>query len=74
MQNHPIIESIQDFGNSTGITVREESQSQDLLRLLLDNKVTIRRFNANDISLHDVFVKLAGDQDSEGMKMEVPNV
>ena len=74
LHKNPIIESIQDFGNSTGITVKEESQSQKLLRLLLDNKVTVRRFNANDISLHDVFVKLAGDQDSEGMKMEVSNV
>lgn len=74
LQKHPIIESIQDFGNSTGITVKEESQTQDLLKLLLENNVTVRRFNANDISLHEVFVKLAGDQDSANLKTEVANV
>lgn len=65
LKNNPIIESIQDFGNSTGITVKEESQSQELLKLLLENKVTIRRFNANDISLHEIFVRLAGDHNAE---------
>lgn len=72
LQKHPIIESIQDFGNSTGITVMEESQTQELLQLLLENNVTIRKFSANDISLHEVFVKLAGDQDS--VNAEVLNV
>ncbi|HKI77330.1 MAG TPA: ATP-binding cassette domain-containing protein [Ignavibacteriaceae bacterium] len=69
LNGHPIIESIQDFGNTTGITVKEESQTQELLQLLLERDVKVRRFNANDISLHDVFVKLAGDKD-----MEVANV
>lgn len=72
LQKHPIIESIQDFGNSTGITVMEESQTQELLQLLLENNITIRKFSANDISLHEVFVKLAGDQDS--VNAEVLNV
>jgi ABC-2 type transport system ATP-binding protein len=65
LKNSPIIESIQDFGNSTGITVKEESQTQDLLKLLLEKDVKIRKFNANDISLHEVFVKLAGDDNTE---------
>jgi ABC-2 type transport system ATP-binding protein len=65
LQNNSIIESIQDFGNTTGITVKEESQTQDLLKLLLENNVTIRRFNANDISLHEIFVRLAGDHNAE---------
>ena len=65
LQNNPIVESIQDFGNTTGITVKEESQTQDLLKLLLENNVRIRRFNANDISLHEIFVRLAGDHNSE---------
>ena len=65
LENHQIIEKIQDFGNTTGITVREESQTQDLLRLLIENDVKIRKFNANDISLHEVFVRLAGDHNAE---------
>ena len=65
LENHQIVEKIQDFGNTTGITVREESQTQDLLKLLIEKGVTIRKFNANDISLHEVFVRLAGDQNAE---------
>ncbi len=65
LENHQIVEKIQDFGNTTGITVREESQTQDLLRLLIENDVKIRKFNANDISLHEVFVRLAGDHNAE---------
>ena len=65
LENHQIIEKIQDFGNTTGITVREESQTQDLLKLLLENDVKIRKFNANDISLHEIFVRLAGDHNAE---------
>ena len=65
LENHQIVEKIQDFGNTTGITVREESQTQDLLKLLIEKGVTIRKFNANDISLHEVFVRLAGDHNAE---------
>lgn len=65
LENHQIIEKIQDFGNTTGITVREESQTQDLLKLLIEKGVTIRKFNANDISLHEIFVRLAGDHNAE---------
>lgn len=65
LQNHPIIEKIQDFGNTTGITVKEESQTQELLKLLLERDVKIRKFNANDISLHEIFVRLAGDHNAE---------
>ena len=65
LQNHPIVEKIQDFGNTTGITVKEESQTQELLKLLLEKDVKIRKFNANDISLHEIFVRLAGDHNAE---------
>lgn len=74
LQKHPIIESIQDFGNTTGISVKEKSQTQDLLKLLLENNVIIRKFNANDISLHDIFVKLAGDSEKTNGKAGVKNV
>jgi ABC-2 type transport system ATP-binding protein len=60
LKNHPMIEKIEDFGNSTGIRVKEASFIQELLRMLLDNNVTVSKFNANEISLHEIFIELAG--------------
>jgi ABC-2 type transport system ATP-binding protein len=63
LRNHSMVEKISDFGNSTGIRIKDTGNSQELLRLLLDNNVTIKRFDANDISLHEIFVELAGSEE-----------
>lgn len=65
LQKHPIIEKIQDFGNATGITIKEAEQSQELLKLLLDNNVIVKKFHANEISLQEVFIRLVGDNNKE---------
>lgn len=63
LKEHPIVEKIEDFGNTTGIRVREPNQTQQLLKLLVDKNVTIKKFDANDISLHEIFIELAGNED-----------
>lgn len=70
LKGNPMIESIDDFGNSTGIRLKDASQIQGLLKLLVDNKVDIKKFDANDISLHEIFVLLAGQKAGK----EVQNV
>jgi len=62
LKNHPIIERIENFGNSTGIKVKSPEQIQELLKLLIQNNVTVKKFNANEISLHEIFVSLAGKE------------
>ncbi len=74
LKNHPIVEKVQDFGNTTEITVREEFQTQALLKLLIENNVMVRRFNANDISLQEIFIKLVGDNNNAVQREEVRNV
>ncbi len=69
LHNHPIVEKITDFGNSTGIRVKSPGQTQELLKLLVERGITIKQFNANDISLHEIFVELAGNEKGK----EVPN-
>jgi ABC-2 type transport system ATP-binding protein len=69
LHNNPIVEKITDFGNTTGIRVREENQAQELLKLLIEHNVKIKRFDAQDISLHEIFLELAGSE-----KKEVENV
>ncbi len=67
LENHPIAEKISDFGNSTGIRLRDGNQTQEFLRLLLDNNVKVKKFDAEDISLHEIFIELAGKPSEEGL-------
>jgi ABC-2 type transport system ATP-binding protein len=72
LNNHNIVEKISDYGNTTGITVKDSSQIQSLLKLLVDNNITVQKFSANDISLQEIFVELAGKE--EDILEEVSNV
>ena len=67
LKNSHIIESIDDFGNSTGIKVKRNEQIQELLKLLIENNIIINSFRANEISLHEIFVQLA---DASGKEVE----
>jgi ABC-2 type transport system ATP-binding protein len=60
LESTSIIEKISDFGNSIGIRVKKPEDIQSLLKLLVAHNVTITKFNANEISLHEIFVELAG--------------
>ncbi len=70
LKSHPIIEKIEDFGNTTGIRVKEPNQTQELLRILVENKITVNKFDANEISLHEIFVEKAGQEVAEQKKVE----
>lgn len=61
LQGHPLIESIQDHGKHTGIRVRRAEDTQALLQLLVQHGIVIKRFDADDISLHEIFLQVAGD-------------
>ncbi|MBI9071243.1 MAG: ATP-binding cassette domain-containing protein [Melioribacteraceae bacterium] len=65
-----IVASMNDFGNYTGIKVKEPSQTQELLKSLIEKNIVVKRFSANEISLHEIFVELAGDGE---LKKEVQN-
>jgi ABC-2 type transport system ATP-binding protein len=62
LNGHPIIEKISDFGNTTGIRVKSPNDIQVLLKLLVDNNVRVTKFSANEISLHEIFIELAGGE------------
>ncbi|MDF1611918.1 MAG: ATP-binding cassette domain-containing protein [Stygiobacter sp.] len=73
LNHHPIIDKVENFGNTTGIRLKEANQTQELLKLLLDNNVIVKKFDANDISLQEIFIELAG-KDEDNFKKEVANV
>lgn len=60
LNSNPMIESIEDFGNTTGIKLKNENSDQELLKLLMANNISIKKFNVDEISLHEIFVLLAG--------------
>jgi len=68
----PIVEKISDYGNTTGIKVKDPSYIQELLKLLVQNNIEIKNFSANEISLQEIFVELAGKE--EGEILEVSHV
>jgi len=68
-----MIEKLSDFGNATGIRVRDQKNTQELLKLLIDKGVNIKKFDANDISLQDIFIELAGKEENAFLEKGVSN-
>lgn len=68
LKDNPMIESIDDFGNTTGIRLKDTSNIQPLLKLLVEKNVNIKKFDANDISLHEIFMLLAGNNEVKEVK------
>jgi ABC-2 type transport system ATP-binding protein len=59
------VKNVQDFGNSAGIEVGSREDCQKLLQDLVANGIRIHKFDANDISLHDIFLSQTGAADAE---------
>jgi ABC-2 type transport system ATP-binding protein len=72
LNNQPFIDKVENFGNTTGIRVKSPEQIQELLKMLVQHNITIKKFDANDISLHEIFVETAGS-DAELVNEEVLN-
>lgn len=72
LNSNPMIDKISDYGNTTGIKVKDPAHIQQLLKLLVDNKIEIKNFSANEISLQEIFIELAGKE--EGEILEVSHV
>ena len=70
LHKHPIVESFSDYGKSVGIKLKEEKDIQTLLKLLVENNIAVKKFDANDISLEEIFIDLVGNEETE----EVSNV
>ncbi|KAF0141656.1 MAG: ABC transporter ATPase subunit [Stygiobacter sp.] len=63
LQGHPIVEKIADYGNTTGVRLKEANQTQQLLKLLMERNVIVKKFDANDISLQEIFIEYAGQEE-----------
>ncbi len=68
LRNNPMIETIADYGNSVGIRVKEARNIQELLKLLIENNIEVKKFDANDISLEEIFINTVGSETAEEVK------
>lgn len=73
LNGNSIIEKVENFGNTTGIRLKNADQTQQLLKMLVDKNITVKKFDANDISLQEIFIELAGNEEAANGK-EVRNV
>lgn len=70
LNQSPIVESVENYGNTTGVKVKDPSNTQELLKLLVEKGVTVKKFDANEISLQEIFVELAGHEEGEVLAAE----
>ena len=73
LNGNPIVDKIANYGNTTGIRLKESNQAQQLLKMLVERDVMVKKFDANDISLQEIFIELAGQEEGTNVK-EVRNV
>ncbi|MCO6473556.1 MAG: ATP-binding cassette domain-containing protein [Melioribacteraceae bacterium] len=66
LSGHPLVEQISDYGNTTGIKLKNADESQDLLKLLVERGINVKRFDANDISLQEIFIDTVGKEKNNG--------
>lgn len=62
LQGHEFIESITDFGQSATLKVKDDKYIKEVLRILVEKNVDIYSFVSNEITLHEIFVALAGEE------------
>ena len=68
LKNSTLVEDITTTNNSAIIKMKQPDTEQEILKLLIQNGVNVHKFIANDISLHEIFISLAGSNNSEGSK------
>jgi ABC-2 type transport system ATP-binding protein len=71
LKGHPIVDTITEFGNTTGIRVKEPAHAQQLLRILVENSIVVKNFDTNEISLQDIFIEHAGKEEDDAADGEV---
>ena len=74
VKNSDFIEKFESFGNVTSIRVKSPPDIQELLKILVQKNIVIKKFDAEDISLHQIFVETAGRRSAEKYGTEAANV
>nr|NIO20752.1 DUF4162 domain-containing protein [Candidatus Aenigmarchaeota archaeon] len=60
----PIVKAVQSEGNNFEITLSDNADTQQLLKILVE-RLHVRRFEVKIPSLHEIFVELVGTSNEE---------
>ena len=61
----PFVSSFNTSGHKSEIKLTDENKTNELIELLLKKNVQIRSISVNNISLQEIFITLAGDENAE---------
>jgi ABC-2 type transport system ATP-binding protein len=67
-----IAESVTDNGNEKSIKLKDGGDAQELLKQLVLRNIKIKKYAADEISLHEIFIEVTGDNNK--LNMEGANV
>jgi ABC-2 type transport system ATP-binding protein len=59
LRSLPGVDRVNDSGKQAELTLRDGTNPQELLRLVMD-RLVIRRFDTREPSLHEIFVRAVG--------------
>jgi ABC-2 type transport system ATP-binding protein len=59
LRSLPGVDRVNDSGKQAELTLQDGANPQELLRLVMD-RLTIRRFDTREPSLHEIFVRAVG--------------
>ena len=65
IQSLPVVESVNDYGNYMDIHLHKEATPSELFRLLSDSKLEIRKFEASETTLNEIFIDIVGKHSHE---------
>lgn len=61
VNNLDYVESVYDYGNEKGLKLKSPEFSGHLLKTLMERNIRVSKFVVGEISLHEIFVQLTGD-------------
>jgi ABC-2 type transport system ATP-binding protein len=61
LKEEGIADSIVDNGNDKSIKLKNPGMAQELLKMLIDKNIKVKKFIADEISLHDIFIEVTGN-------------
>ncbi len=58
----PFVEKVNDYGNYMEVRLRAEASPQELFRELARHPIQVKRFEAAETSLNDIFIEIVGEK------------
>ncbi len=65
VKQFPFIQTINEYSNYMDIRLADDADPQDLFKALANTDIRIKRFEAAETSLNDIFIEIVGEEKNE---------